>query len=227
MRYMIDTANINEIKHCIEYYPIEGVTTNPTLVAKEKTDFIELISGIRDIIGPDRFFLVQTRGETSEEIIHEAYLLRDFIGKNFVPKIPMCAEGLKATMSLSKEGFLCTITAICTHQQAMLAAKAGASFVAPYVNRLDNICANGVELVCDMAAAFDHYDIPCEVLAASFKNVQQIHECAMGGCHGVTIKAEMFDILASHPLTDLAIANFDNDWQAFYGDAKIADLLKK
>jgi len=227
MRFMIDTANIPEIKQCIEFFPIEGVTTNPTLVAQEKADFMELITGIRDAIGPDRLFLVQTRGETAEEILREAYLLRDLIGKNYVAKIPMGKAGLKAVMALSRDNFPTTVTAVCSRQQALLAAKAGASFVAPYVNRLDNICASGVELVCDVASMFDHYGLPCEVLAASFKNVQQVQDCAMGGCHGVTLKAEMFDALASHPLTDSGIAGFDKDWNAFYGEAKLLDLMGK
>ena len=225
MRYMIDTANIEEIKDIIEFFPIEGVTTNPTLVSKEKMDFKTLVTGIRDVIGPDRVFFVQLRGDTAEEMVEEARALKKLIGDNYVAKIPMGRAGLKAVMTLSKE-MPCCVTAICSRQQAMLAARAGASFVAPYVNRLDNIGASGVEIACDIAGMLDHYGLPCEVVGASFKNVDQVQECAMGGCHVVTLKAEMFDMLAGHPLTDSGIAGFDKDWKAFYGENKILDLLK-
>ncbi|MBQ9941378.1 MAG: fructose-6-phosphate aldolase [Christensenellaceae bacterium] len=226
MRYMIDTANVADIKAYMEFFPIDGVTTNPTLVAAEKADFIELITAIRDLLEPGMDFFIQLRGETAEEMVAEALKLHDYIGENYVAKIPMCKAGLKATRILTYEhGIPCCVTAICSRQQALLAARAGACYVAPYVNRLDNICGDGVDLVADVAAMLDHFELDCEVVAASFKNIQQIQNCAVNGCHVATIKPELFDGLISHPLTDSGIAGFDKDWKAVYGDKKILDFF--
>ena len=147
---MIDTGNLAEIKHCNEFYPLDGVTTNPTLVAKESGDFWALIKGIREIIGPDKMLHVQTVQTKAEDIVEEAKLIKETVGGEFYVKIPIGEEGLKATMMLKQLGIGVTMTAIFTPQQALLAAKAGASFVAPYVNRLDNILGDGVSVVEDI-----------------------------------------------------------------------------
>ena len=131
MLYIIDTANVDQIRRCNEFFPIAGVTTNPTIISKEKRDFVELIKEIRSIIGPDKMLHVQTTQEKCSDIIAEAEALRDIAGDNFYVKIPIGPEGLKATMALAKRGINVTVTAIFTQQQAMLAASAGAKFVAP------------------------------------------------------------------------------------------------
>ena len=139
MRYLIDTGNRDAIRHINEFYPIEGVTTNPSLVSKEKEDFWTLIKDIRGIIGADKVMHIQTVQKTAEKMVEEAKLISKTVGGKVFIKIPICEEGLKATGILSKEGIGVTMTAIFTAQQALIAANAGASFVAPYVNRLDNI----------------------------------------------------------------------------------------
>ncbi len=134
-------------KKCEEYYPIDGVTTNPTIISRERTNFTALIRDIRDIIGPDKMFHIQATGDTADKIIREAEALKDAVGGDFYVKIPVSPEGLKATMALIKKGVKVTMTAVFTQQQTLIAAKAGASYVAPYVNRLDNIVSDGAHVV--------------------------------------------------------------------------------
>lgn len=227
MMYIIDTANLEEIKRCVEFFPVAGVTTNPTIISKEHTGFLNLIKAIRRTIGDDMMFHIQTTGETAEKMVKEAVLLSEYVGGNFYAKIPISPEGIKATMELKKRGIKVTETAIFTQQQAMLAAAAGADFVAPYVNRLDSIVSDGVHVVSEIVKMFNTHNIKSRVLAASFKNVEQIHKIAMAGGHAVTINPQLFDTLTYHPLTENAIAGFDRDWQSVYGSESIADIFGK
>lgn len=225
MQYILDTADLKEIRHANEFYPIEGVTTNPSIIAREKTDFKALVTAIRDIIGPDKSIHVQTTAETAEGIVDEAKMLKKLLGKNFYIKVPIGEAGLKATMILKDLGIPVTMTAIHTPQQALLAAKAGASYVAPYVNRLDNIGSDGIKVVEEIVASLDHFGIDCKVLAASFKNTQQVQDAAYVGCHSVTVAPDVLYQLIKHPLTDIAIDAFNKDWEGVYGDKKIPTLL--
>ena len=226
MLYIIDSANIEKIKECIEFYPIDGVTTNPTIISKEHAGFLPLIQSIRSIIGPDRMLHIQTTQSKAEKIIEEALVLREIVGEKFYIKIPISPEGLKATMALKKMGIHVTITAIFTQQQAMLAALSGAEYVAPYINRLDNIVSDGVHVVEEIVNLFKMHGINTKVLAASFKNVEQVHKVAMVGCPAVTINPDLFDQLIYHPLTLYAIDAFNADWEMVYGDKKILDIIQ-
>lgn len=226
MLYVIDTAHIEDIKKCVEIYPVAGVTTNPTIVSKEHTDFAPLLKNIRDIIGPDKMLHVQTTATTCEGIVKEALALQSYVGGDFYIKIPISEEGLKATKELKKLGVKVTMTAIFTQQQALISALAGADFVAPYVNRLDNIVADGNRVVEEIVEIYKRFDIQTKVLAASFKNVEQIHKAALAGSHAVTISPDLFEKLIYHPLTDIAIEGFTRDWESVYGGAKVLDLLK-
>ncbi|MCR5485319.1 MAG: fructose-6-phosphate aldolase [Clostridiales bacterium] len=225
MLYIIDSAHIEQIKNCIEYYPVDGVTTNPTIISKENSDFKSLIKEIRHVIGPDKMLHVQTTAKNADDIIKEAIALMEFVGGDFYIKIPITPEGLKATMKLSKMGIKVTMTAIFTQQQALIAAKAGASFVAPYINRLDNIVSDGVHVVEEIVKMFRIYDIKCKVLAASFKTIEQVHKIAMVGSDAITMNPELFKQLTYHPLTLYAIDDFMKDWESVYGDSTITDLL--
>lgn len=224
MIYILDTADLEAIKHCNEFYPLSGVTTNPSIIAKAKTDFWELVCDIRKIIGDDKMLHVQTTAEKAEDIVAEARLLRERLGGEFYIKIPIGEEGLKATMLLKKLGIGVTMTAIFTPAQALMAAMAGADFVAPYVNRLDSIMGDGVRVVSEIVEQFELYGIETRVLAASFKNAEQVHKCALVGCHSVTVTADIMKNLISHPMTDAAIEGFDRDWRSVYGDKKISDM---
>ncbi len=224
MEFLMDGGNLDDIRFCNEFFPLAGVTTNPTLIAKEKTDFWNLIKEIREIIGPDKMLHVQSVQDTAEKIVEEAKLLKGTIGGNFYVKIPIGAEALKATQLLKKEGIGVTMTAIFTPPQALIAATAGADFVAPYVNRQDNIVGDGVGVVDDIVRQFKLYDLNCKVLAASFKNIEQIHRCALCGCHTVTISADLFRGIVSHPMTDTSVEGFKADWKSVYGDNTILDF---
>lgn len=213
-------------KDALNFFPVAGVTTNPTIISKEKADFVQLVKTIRDIIGPEKMFHIQTTADTAEDMIREAQALKELVGGNFYIKIPISAQGLKAMMQLKKMGINVTATAIFTQQQAMLAAMAGADFVAPYVNRLDNIVSDGVHVVEEIVKMFRAQNVNCKVLAASFKTVEQIHKIAVVGGDAVTINPELFDLLTYHPMTQYAIDDFNVDWESVYGKKSILDLLK-
>lgn len=226
MLYIVDTANLEDIRRCTELYPISGVTTNPTIISKENAGFPELIKSIRSIIGPDSMFHIQTTGATAQDMVREAKLLQDYIGGNFYIKVPLSPEGLKATIALKKQGIQVTETAIFTQQQAMLAARAGADFVAPYINRLDNIVSDGVHVASEIVKMFKVHALDCKVLAASFRNVEQVHKIAMAGTHAVTVAPKILDALIYHPMTLSAIDDFNADWKSVYGEASIEGMLQ-
>lgn len=221
MLYILDTANLEEIKKAYEFYPMDGVTTNPSIISKEKRDFIEILKDIRDIIGEDSMLHAQTLAMTAEDIVKEARYIKEQVGGNFYVKIPVIPEGIKAMKILKKEGFGITATAIFTAEQAFMAAKAGADFVAPYVNRIDNISGNGVDVVAQIVELFEIHNIDSKVLAASFKNVQQVHEVALRGAQSVTVNAEIMDKLLEHPLTDWSVDQFIQDWKNAYNKKTI------
>ncbi len=224
MLYILDTANLEAIKHCNEFYPLSGVTTNPTIISRENCDFWELVTNIRKIIGDEKMLHVQTTQKKAELIVEEAKLLKSRLGGNFYIKIPISEEGLKATMMLKKIDVGVTVTAIFTPAQALLAAMAGADFVAPYANRLDNIIADGCAVVAEIVKQIEQYKLPCRVLAASFRNAEQVHKCASVGCHSVTVSADILRKVMSHPMTDAAIADFEKDWERVYGEKTILEM---
>lgn len=224
MLYILDTADIEDIRHCNEFYPLAGVTTNPTIISREHADFWNLVKEIREIIGEDKMLHVQTTQKTAEGIIEEAKLLKEELGGVFYVKIPICEEGLKATMALKKMGIGVTMTAIFTPAQALIAAKAGADFVAPYVNRLDNIIADGCEVVKEIVRQLEIYNLNCKVLAASFRTAEQVHKCASAGCHSVTVSAKILKSLILNPMTDVAVRAFERDWEEAYGDKTILEF---
>lgn len=224
MIYIIDTANITDIIHANTFYPLAGVTTNPTIISKENRPFWDVVKEIRDVIGSEKMLHVQTVQTSADKMEEEALKIYEELGENTIIKIPICEEGLKATMNLKKRGIGVTMTAIFTPAQALMAAQAGASFVAPYVNRLDNILADGTQVVKEIVQEFNQYHLSCKVLAASFKNAEQVHKCAMSGCDSVTISMEVFKSLISHPMTESAVNGFSKDWQSVYKDKTILDF---
>ncbi len=225
MLYMVDSADLKGIKKCAEYFPIAGVTTNPTIISSAKTDFKQLLLDIREIIGPDKMLHVQATATDAEDILAEAKAIREVVGDNFFIKIPITQEGLKAIPMCKAEGIGVTCTAIFTQQQALIAARAGADFVAPYINRLDNIVSDGVHVVEEIVNLFKMQGITTKVLAASFKTVEQVHKVSMTGAQSVTVNPEIFDMLIYHPLTMYAIDAFESDWEMVYGNKKAKDLL--
>lgn len=221
MLYLLDTANIDLIKRAFDLYPISGVTTNPTIISKEKRNFFDVLRDIREVIGEDSMLHVQALGTKAEDIVREAEYLSENIGGHLYIKIPVIPEGIKAIKILKKKDIKTTATAIFTAEQALIAAAAGADFVAPYVNRIDNIGGNGVRVVSEIVKLFITFGMNAKVLAASFKNVQQVHEVALCGGHAVTVSADIMDGLLSHPLTDWSVNQFIKDWEEVYGKGKL------
>lgn len=225
MIYMLDTANIEAIKKAVDLYPLAGVTTNPSIIAKENRPFAEILREIRRAIGKDRMLHAQVMGKTADVMVPEALALRE-IDPDLIIKVPVTPQGIKAMKSLKELSIRITATAILTPQQALMAAVAGAEFLAPYVNRLDNICANGTMVAAEIAHLIEVYQLDAKVLAASFKNVQQVHEVAKAGVQSVTIAPDVFDQLLVHPLTNSGVAGFTTDWDSVYGAGKtVLDVL--
>ena len=224
MEYFIDSANAAVIADLCQYFPVAGVTTNPTIVAREKGDFRQILLDVRTAAG-DRLLHAQVTAETAGEMLREAHLFRDLLGEPLAIKIPVIREGLRAIPRLKEEGFTVTATAIFSATQAMLAAQAGADYAAPYINRFDTVCGDGVRLVGDIALLYAQNGYRTKILAASFKNAQQIAEVMAAGAHSVTLAPELFDMMLSHPMTDLAMDAFRRDWTGVYGTASVGDLL--
>lgn len=221
MLYILDTANLEAIRKAVDLYPLSGVTTNPTIISKENRDFLEILKDIRNVIGKEGMLHVQVLGTTAEKIIEEAKYLNEKIGGNLYIKIPVTQQGMKAIKILKKQGFKITATAIFTSQQALMAAVSGADFVAPYVNRIDNISGNGVQVVKNIVEEMKLYNLHTKVLAASFKNVQQVHELSSIGVHSVTVNPEIMDKMLEHPLTEWSVNQFIKDWERVYGEGKL------
>lgn len=226
MIYFLDTADVAAIARLCDLYPVAGVTTNPTLIAREKRPFPDIIKDIRAVIGDGAMLHVQVTGSDADTMVAEARKLADLVGAGFHPKVPVTAEGIKAIRRLAGLGFRVTATAIVTAQQALMAAVAGAAFTAPYVNRLDMIGGDGVKVVADIVHLFRVHALPTRLLTASFKNVQQVHDVAMAGAQSATLPPDILEALIRHPLTDSGIAGFSADWAAAYGEGKTTlDLI--
>lgn len=209
MKFFLDTANLNEIKEVAGWGILDGVTTNPSLVAKEKLRFEDLIKEIcRIVSGPVSVECVST---SPEEIIKEAREL-SLLAPNVVIKIPVCLAGLKATRVLAGEGIQVNTTLIFSPSQALLAAKAGSRYVSPFIGRLDDVGHDGMELVEQILVMFDNYGLETEVIVASVRHPRHVIEAALLGADIVTIPYAVMTQLVKHPLTDLGMDRFLQDW---------------
>jgi transaldolase len=209
MKFFLDTANIDEIRNAAEYGLIDGVTTNPSLVSKEGKDFKELILEITRIVdGP---ISAEVVGTDAAGILKEAYELAK-LHENIVIKIPMIKEGMKALKQLSKDGIKTNITLVFSSSQALAAAKLGATYVSPFVGRLDDISAVGMDLIADLVQIFDNYQFLTQILVASCRNPLHIREAALLGAHVATMPFNVLDQLLKHPLTDIGLDRFLKDW---------------
>ena len=209
MKIFIDSANIDEIKKANDLGVISGVTTNPSLIAKEGRNFEEVVNEICSIVdGPISAEVIST---LSEGMVQEAKKLVK-IHENIVIKIPMCAEGLKAVKILDSEGIKTNVTLIFSANQAMLAARAGATYVSPFVGRLDDIGQEGVELIAEIVQIFAQHGINTEVIAASIRHPIHVKEAALLGADIATIPYQIIVQMINHPLTDTGIKKFLEDW---------------
>ena len=214
MKIFIDTANTSDIVKANEMGVICGVTTNPSLVAKEGRDFNEVIKEITEIVdGPISGEVVS---EDAEGMIKEGREIAA-IHKNMIVKIPMTVEGLKATKVLSKEGIKTNVTLIFSATQALLAANAGATYVSPFLGRVDDISMIGMDLVRDIAEIFEIHGIETEIIAASVRNPIHVIEAAKAGAHIATVPHSLVLQMVKHPLTDQGLEKFKADWAAAFG----------
>lgn len=217
MKFFIDTANVNEIREANDMGIICGVTTNPSLIAKEGRDFTQVIQEIADIVDGPISGEVKATTTTAEGMIAEGREIAK-IHSNMVVKIPMTKEGLKAIRVLSAEGIKTNCTLIFSPTQALLAARAGATYVSPFLGRLDDISTAGLQLIEDITCVFSKYDdISTQIICASVRNPMQIVECAKYGADIATAPFKVLMQMMCHPLTDQGIEKFKADYQAVFG----------
>lgn len=210
MKFFLDTANIDEIRNAAEYGLIDGVTTNPSLVSKEGRPFKDMLLEIAQIVdGPISAEVVST---DADGILKEAYGLAK-LHSNIVVKVPMIKEGMKALKQLSKDGIRTNITLIFNCNQALIAAKLGATYVSPFVGRFDDISEVGMNLIADLVKIFENYTFPTQILVASCRNPLHIREAALLGAHVATMPFKVLEQLMNHPLTDIGLERFLKDWE--------------
>ncbi|MDT2596885.1 fructose-6-phosphate aldolase [Enterococcus dongliensis] len=212
MKFFLDTANIEEIKRINQLGLVDGVTTNPTIIAKEGKDFETVIKEICELVnGP---VSAEVTSLASEEMIREARQINQW-ADNIVVKIPMTEEGLRAVHTISKEGIKTNVTLIFSAAQGLMAAKAGATYVSPFLGRLDDIASDGIQLVSDLREIFDIYGFETEIIAASVRHLGHVEASALAGSDIATIPGNLFPKLWSHPLTTNGIQQFETDWQTY------------
>lgn len=217
MKFFIDTANVEDIKRANDMGVICGVTTNPSLIAKEGRDFREVIKEITSIVDGPISGEVKATTVDAEGMIREGREIAA-IHPNMVVKIPMTVEGLKAVKVLSAEGIKTNVTLIFTANQALLAAEAGATYVSPFLGRLDDINQPGIELVRTIAEIFAVYGYETEIIAASVRNPIHVTDCALAGADIATVPYKVIEQMTKHPLTDQGIEKFQADYKAVFGE---------
>ncbi|MBP3205340.1 MAG: fructose-6-phosphate aldolase [Lachnospiraceae bacterium] len=217
MRFFIDTAKVEDIRKANDMGVICGVTTNPSLIAKEGRDFREVIQEIASIVDGPISGEVKATTVDAEGMIAEG---REIAGihPNMVVKIPMTVEGLKACKVLSSEGIKTNVTLIFSANQALLAARAGATYVSPFLGRLDDISQRGVDLIREIADIFAMTDLETQIIAASVRNPIHVTDCALAGADIATVPYKVIEQMVNHPLTDAGIAKFQADYKAVFGE---------
>ena len=225
MEILLDTANIETIKKYNEIYDIKGVTTNPTIISREKGDFFGILTEIRAIIGEEKQLHVQVTADNCEEMLKEAEAIVNRLGKaNVYIKVPTNEEGIKTMKILKGRGYNVTATAIYTVQQAVMAASVGADYAAPYFNRMCNNNFDAPSAIAEMAEIYSMYGKDTKLLAASFKNTNQIMQALLAGAEAITASPELYTQMVESPLIDDAISRFAKDWNGLYGNKKIYEL---
>ena len=218
MKFFIDTANVEDIKKANDMGVICGVTTNPSLIAKEGRVFEEVIAEIASIVDGPISGEVKATTVDAEGMIKEGRAIAA-IHPNMIVKLPMTVEGLKACKALTAEGIKTNVTLIFTVNQALLAAKAGATYVSPFLGRLDDISVRGVDLISEIATAFaNDADIDTEIIAASVRNPMHVTDCALAGADIATVPYAVIEAMTKHPLTDAGIAKFQADYKKVFGE---------
>ena len=219
MKFFIDTANVDEIRAANDMGVIAGVTTNPSLIAKEGRDYAETLAEIASIVDGPIYGEVKATTTDAAGMIEEGRAIYALDPKHMVVKIPMTAEGLKAIKVLSAEGIPTNCTLIFSANQALLAARAGAAYVSPFLGRLDDISQPGIDLIQTISAIFNNYpDLHCEIIAASVRNPIHVTDCALAGADIATVPYKVIQQMTKHPLTDSGIEKFKADYVKVFGE---------
>lgn len=219
MKFFIDTANVDEIRAANDMGVIAGVTTNPSLIAKEGRDYAETLAEIASIVDGPISGEVKATTTNAAGMIEEGRAIYALDPKHMVVKIPMTAEGLKAIKVLSEEGIPTNCTLIFSANQALLAARAGAAYVSPFLGRLDDISQPGIDLIQTISAIFNNYpDLHCEIIAASVRNPIHVTDCALAGADIATVPYKVIQQMTKHPLTDSGIEKFKADYVKVFGE---------
>ncbi|MGD8237757.1 MAG: fructose-6-phosphate aldolase [Armatimonadota bacterium] len=212
MKFFIDTANLDEIKQAADWGILDGVTTNPTLIARENAPFKQRIIEICEVVVPGPVS-AEVVSLTAEEMIQEARELNSW-AENIAVKIPLIPEGIKATRALSQDGIACNVTLCFTATQALLAAKAGAAYISPFIGRLDDVSTDGMSLVEDIVQIYDNYAFDTEIIVASIRHPIHVLQSALLGAHIATIPFDALDKLFKHHMTDIGLESFLDDWNS-------------
>jgi len=217
MKFFIDTAKVEDIKKANDMGVICGVTTNPSLIAKEGRDFVEVIKEITSIVDGPISGEVKATTTDAEGMIAEGRIIAA-IHPNMIVKIPMTVEGLKAVKVLTSEGIKTNVTLIFSANQALLASRAGATYVSPFLGRLDDISIRGVDLITEIVDVFTVSGIKTEIIAASIRNPIHVTDCALAGADIATVPYDVIEQMTKHPLTDSGIKKFQDDYIAVFGE---------
>ncbi|RTZ68343.1 MAG: fructose-6-phosphate aldolase [Aquificaceae bacterium] len=224
MKFFLDTANIEEIKRANDWGLLDGVTTNPTLVAKTGKPFMKVAEEIINILGEDRPVSLEVVATDYEGMVKQARELSK-LGPNVAVKIPMTPEGIKAVKTLSEEGIKTNVTLVFSPSQALLAAKAGATYVSPFVGRLDDISSEGIKLIEEIVTIYNNYGFNTEIIVASIRHPEHVRLAALIGADIATIPFAVLEKLFKHPLTDIGLERFLKDWNSLPEDFK-PDFLR-
>ena len=224
MELLLDTANTEEIRRCTKGYPLTGITTNPSILAKEKRKFAEQMELVREAASGLPLH-VQATGDTVQAVLAEAEAAVAAYGKNTYIKVPVNREGIKAVRELKRKGFAVTATAIYTREQAFLAGMAGADYAAVYYNRMQNLSLDSRQVVTDIVSMYRMHGIETKVLAASFKNCGQVLEAVLAGAQAVTLPPAVLDAMTDNAVIDKAVSDFRKDWTKINGEKRIDEVL--
>ena len=216
MEFYLDSADLNAIERLARFMPIQGVTTNPSIIAKGGKPLAQALPALRSIIGPDKILFAQVMADKAEDMVREAEQLQT-LDNHLVVKVPVTAEGLSAIQQLKTRNITTLGTAVYSPMQALLAALAGASYVAPYVNRIDAQGGSGIKCVQELQQLLTLHAPHCQILAASFKTPRQVLDCLLAGCTSITLPIDVAEQLIRSPAVDAAITQFNQDWHQAFG----------
>ena len=217
MLYLADTANLKELEELTDWFPLAGITTNPSILKKSG---MKLSSAFTELscLAKNRMLHIQLISDMADDMVKEAFQYKSILNENIslYVKIPVTREGYRAMQLLKEQGFHITATAVFTHQQALVAAQAGVDFIAPYVDRLEQYNSQGIQLVTDLSKSLMDFHLETQILAASFKTVEQVQQASLAGAHAVALNYDLLKKIIQHPLTDKAVDQFREDGQSVY-----------